>query len=199
MKKLYSTIMMLAMMVAALSLTACGGDDEDEIGGDGNSSDDEEYFEITINGEKYISSSWYGAVLVGMNKKNINGTEAVPYGGSSGIIRPSSNRSFMFFVLAGYAEGWESDNWQATAQPKPTGTYNVVVGDGDSYDDNVGMVISTSDASNYEVTSGNVKFTKVSKPNNRFQSRTEGIFNFTFYDKVHDEEYVCIGKFILEV
>ena len=31
MKKLYSTIMMLAMMIAALSLTACGGDDEDEI------------------------------------------------------------------------------------------------------------------------------------------------------------------------
>ena len=78
MKKLYSSIILLAMMVAALSLTACGGDDEDEIGGDGNSSDDEEYFEITINGEKYISSSWYGAVLVGMNKKNINGTEAVP-------------------------------------------------------------------------------------------------------------------------
>ena len=50
-----------------------------------------------------------------------------------------------------------------------------------------------------EVTSGNVKFTKVSKPNNRFQSRTEGIFNFTFYDKVHDEEYVCSGKFMLEV
>ena len=35
MKKLYSSIMMLAMMVAALGLTACGGDDEDEIGGDG--------------------------------------------------------------------------------------------------------------------------------------------------------------------
>ena len=32
MKKLYSTIMLLTMMVAALSLTACGGDD-DEIGG----------------------------------------------------------------------------------------------------------------------------------------------------------------------
>ena len=68
MKKLYSTITMLAIMVAALSLTACGGSDDDEIGGDGNSSDDEEYFEITINGEKYISSSWYGAVLVGMNR-----------------------------------------------------------------------------------------------------------------------------------
>ena len=34
MKKLYSTIMMLAMMVAALSLTACGGDDEEIGGGD---------------------------------------------------------------------------------------------------------------------------------------------------------------------
>ena len=43
MKKLYSTITMLAMMVAALSLTACGGSDDDEIGGGGNSSDDEEY------------------------------------------------------------------------------------------------------------------------------------------------------------
>lgn len=33
MKKLYSTITMLAMMVAALSLTACGGsDDEDGVG-----------------------------------------------------------------------------------------------------------------------------------------------------------------------
>jgi len=33
MKKLYSTIMMLAMMVAALSLTACGGDDDGGNGG----------------------------------------------------------------------------------------------------------------------------------------------------------------------
>lgn len=70
MKKLYSTIMMLAMMVAALGLTACGGSDDDEIGGDGNSSDDEEYFEITINGEIYISSSlvwcctcWYEQII----------------------------------------------------------------------------------------------------------------------------------------
>jgi major membrane immunogen (membrane-anchored lipoprotein) len=30
MKKLYSTIMMVAMMVAALSLTACGSDDDDD-------------------------------------------------------------------------------------------------------------------------------------------------------------------------
>jgi hypothetical protein len=34
MKKLYSTIMMFAMMVAALSFTACGGDDDDNEGSD---------------------------------------------------------------------------------------------------------------------------------------------------------------------
>ena len=33
MKKLYSTIMMLALMVAALSFTACGGGDDEESGG----------------------------------------------------------------------------------------------------------------------------------------------------------------------
>lgn len=37
MKKPYSTIMMLAMMVAALGGTACGGDgDDDDKGGGGN-------------------------------------------------------------------------------------------------------------------------------------------------------------------
>ena len=38
MKKLYSTIMLLAMMVAALGLTACGGDDDENDGGGGSSS-----------------------------------------------------------------------------------------------------------------------------------------------------------------
>lgn len=37
MKQIYSTIMMLALMVAALSITACSGDDEDN-GDDGKSS-----------------------------------------------------------------------------------------------------------------------------------------------------------------
>ena len=32
MNKFYTTLMMLALMVAALSFTACGGDDEDEGG-----------------------------------------------------------------------------------------------------------------------------------------------------------------------
>lgn len=46
MKKLYSTIMMFAMMVGALSLTACGGSDDDEIGGDGGGSSTSSTFTI---------------------------------------------------------------------------------------------------------------------------------------------------------
>ena len=38
MKKLYSTIMMLALMVAALSFIACGGDDDEVDNGGGNAS-----------------------------------------------------------------------------------------------------------------------------------------------------------------
>jgi hypothetical protein len=50
MKKLYSTILMLATMVAALSLTACGGDDEDD---DFGGVDDPSIYEfaITYDGE----------------------------------------------------------------------------------------------------------------------------------------------------
>ena len=36
MKKVYSTITMLSMMVAALSFTACGGDDDDVDNGGGD-------------------------------------------------------------------------------------------------------------------------------------------------------------------
>ena len=51
MKKLYSTIMMLAMMVAALGLTACGGDDDNNDIGGGISSTN--YLEVIIDGTKY--------------------------------------------------------------------------------------------------------------------------------------------------
>ena len=37
MKQIYSTILMLALMVAALSFTACGGDDDEDESGDSNS------------------------------------------------------------------------------------------------------------------------------------------------------------------
>ena len=63
MKKLYSSIMLLAMMVAALSFTACGGDDEeDEIGGNGGGISSTNYLEVTIDGTKYTQQ--YGLPFV---------------------------------------------------------------------------------------------------------------------------------------
>ena len=63
MKKLYSTIMMLAMMVAALSLTACGGDDDegggDNSGGNGNKPNNTLTI-VNSNGDKYISLASVG-------------------------------------------------------------------------------------------------------------------------------------------
>lgn len=57
MKKLYSTIMMLAIMVAALSFTACGGDDDDDNGGSGGggSNSASSLTVVKSNGEKYVS------------------------------------------------------------------------------------------------------------------------------------------------
>ena len=56
MKKLYSTIVMLAMMVEVLGLTACGGDD-DEIGSDGGGSSTSSTFTIIYDdgGEEVIN------------------------------------------------------------------------------------------------------------------------------------------------
>ena len=72
MKQLYSTIMMLAMMVAALSLTACGGDDDSDDGVNNSSTT----FTIAIDGNKKEMSqetwdllgTWEGtALLIGTN------------------------------------------------------------------------------------------------------------------------------------
>ena len=52
MKKLYSTIMMLAMMVAALSFTACGGDDDD---GDNNGNSGHGGMTLIVDGDSFYA------------------------------------------------------------------------------------------------------------------------------------------------
>lgn len=57
MKKIYSTIAMLAMMVAALGLTACGNSsDDDEVDGGGGSN---AVFTITVDGNTHEYNSEY--------------------------------------------------------------------------------------------------------------------------------------------
>lgn len=55
MKKIYSTVMMLAMMVAALSFTACGGDDDEVDNGGGSNT----ALTITVDGQEHNYSSGY--------------------------------------------------------------------------------------------------------------------------------------------
>lgn len=59
MRKVYSTIMMLALMVAALSLTACGSSSDDEEDNGGGS--DIGYIQVKIDGKTYKESIQYWA------------------------------------------------------------------------------------------------------------------------------------------
>ena len=53
MKRAYSKIMMLVMIIAALGFTTCGGDDEEGKGNQGNNS----CTTIVIDGEKYYAAN----------------------------------------------------------------------------------------------------------------------------------------------
>lgn len=81
MKKLYSTILLLAMMAAVLSLTACGGDDENESGSKGKET-------LTIDGMTYKcsktssveqtkGSGMYLTVITSSNGSEWNGKKLV--------------------------------------------------------------------------------------------------------------------------
>ena len=58
MKKVYSTIMMLTMMVAALSFTACGDDEDDDNPNGGG-----DYIQVTLDGKTYSDKilNWHYA------------------------------------------------------------------------------------------------------------------------------------------
>ena len=65
MKKIYSTMVMLAMMVAALGLSACGGDDEGTNGLYGSN----DFIELTINGQTFYKNLFgiYSEMGIGDN------------------------------------------------------------------------------------------------------------------------------------
>ena len=98
MKKLYSTIMMLAMMVAVLGLNACGGDDGDDDIGGGGSYDDTEYCQVFINGDD-CSTEFYVGTIGALNKKELNGTTVRPYGILPSKSKYLSTMGFNFISL----------------------------------------------------------------------------------------------------
>ena len=201
--------MLLAMMVAALSLTACGGDDDEDANNGGISSDDSEYFEITIDGEKFNVDSWGGSVLLNLAEKKVNGTTMIPYGSNTDQIRTSDGRVYQFDVFVGYVE----DDWFGKGHPKSIGSYDVVSSEGQyiisNYSDNLGMVVRGGGSNNgprdFIVKSGSLNITKVSKvssdakyvPDKSELYSTEGNFDFILHDKRYDEDIPMKGKFRL--
>ena len=203
MKKVYSTIMMLAMMVAALSFTACGSSsDDDEIdGGD----DENEYFQISINGEAIDNVRWGGGSWFAYYEPiSKNGMDVYFYGGMSGQIMISEYDAMECNIFAGYiTEDLE------TLFPKSEGTYEIVCENGKyntAYGDNIGMVLTGGNMNRRTVTSGSLKITKVSKVQSLtakylygrdYAYATEGTFSFTLTDNWDGNENKISGKFRL--
>ena len=102
MKKLYSTIMMVAMMVAALSFTACGGDDEgngDNNGGRGINSN-QVYDVLQINGENYACFGFRSPITYRSHwDKTIHSGEILlPCGNLSDAQKGKHNYAYMYTI-----------------------------------------------------------------------------------------------------
>ena len=178
MKKLYSAIMLLAMMVAALSLTACGGDDEeDEIGGEISSSGD--FIELTIDGKTYHKElvGIYSELEVGENDMLLTGT----------IEDVFDDEGFHFFMALAHTENKQK------LLSSPTGTYSV--GDKLGFDDEPENLCFFPDyernRNNYKLRNGSHQVTSIKQAKHGIQVR--GTFKVTMY---YDNESVRIsGKY----
>ena len=206
MKKLYSTIMLFAMMVAALGLTACGGDDEDDDIGGGGSYDDTEYCQVFINGDD-CSTEFYVGTIGALDKKELNGTTVRPYGIMTEQIKISQYDGLQFHIVAGYGS-----EYLETIYPHEKGTYKVISNRGElvvsDYPDNIGMVISGGNMKYRTVTSGSLKITKVTKVKNEstkmvygrdYDYISEGTFDFILTDDWDGNENKISGKFRLVI
>lgn len=203
MKKLYSTILVLATMVAALSLTACGGDDKDDEIDGGVYYDDNEYFEISINGENYTDKTWCGSVVINLGQKRKNGMDVYAYGGVTDLIPITYQDGLQYHIVAGYI----SEDLK-TIIPNSEGTYEVISNRGEyfvtDYSDRVGMVISGGNMRYRTVTSGSLKITKVTKLKDPYLEKTigrdytyatEGTFDFVLTDDRNGNEFEINGRF----
>ena len=96
MKKLYSTIMTLAMMVAALSLTACGGDDEEN----GGINLKQDYDILQVNGVDYACYGYRCAITYSSswNKSNHSGTILLPCGKLSDAKKGEYDYDYMYDI-----------------------------------------------------------------------------------------------------
>ena len=202
MKKIYSTMMLLAMIVAALSITACGGDDDDDEIGGGNY-DDTEYCQIFINGEDCTVQFHGGGVLLNLSEKKMDGMEVYAYGGMTETIKISQSDGLQFHIVAGYTSTDMKEVF-----PHSKGTYEVISSRGEyivyDYPKKIGLLISGGNMSRRTVTSWSLTISKVTKQNNSAIKNilgredvyaSEGTFDFILTDDWDGNENHITGKF----
>ena len=178
MKKLYSSIMLLAMMVAALSLTACGGDDdEDEINNGTSSSGD--FIEVTIDGKTYHKKmiGIYSIIKLGKSDMVLTGTTENVF----------ADDGFEFFL------GFTHSEKKEKLLSSPLGTYSV--GDKLGFDDepeNLCFFPNYSrNRNHYKLSSGSHQVTLIKETNNGVQ--VCGTFKVKMY--YGNESVLISGKY----
>ena len=183
MKKLYSTIMLLAMMVAALSFTACGSDD----GGNGNGGSGSgfytgDFIELTIDGKTY--------------KKNLIGiyTEIeLSSFGYEGLTLTSTtedvfcDEGFRFFMgLSHYSSS-------SKLLSSSTGSYNVHTKSNNDSSNLCLFVQFQKNSIDYDAESGTHKVTSIKQVSNGVQ--VSGTFNITL--KRNSNTKMIEGKYTM--
>lgn len=202
MKKLYSTIMMLALMVAALSFAACSSSSDDDDSGDGNF-DDTEYCQVFINGEDCTEEFYGGGFLINLSEREKDGMKVYPYGGMTEQIKISQYDGLQYHIVAGYAS-----RDMKNVFPHSKGTYEVISNRGEyivsDYPENIGMMISGGNMKRRTVTSGSLQITKVTTYKDSATKMmfgreefyaSEGTFDFILTDDWDGNENHITGKF----
>ena len=173
--------MLLAMMVAALGLTACGDDDDDEIINGISSSGD--FIELTIDGKTYHKEllGIYSELEVGENDMVITGTTENVF----------DDEGFNFFMALAHTEDKQK------LLSSPIGTYSVSNKVG-YYDDAEYFCIFPDYERNrnyYNLRNGSHQVTSIKQTKNGIQ--VCGAFKITMY---YDNESVSIsGKYGITV
>lgn len=177
MKKLYSKILMLAMMVTALSLTACGGSEDDEI--NDKLYDASDFIEVTINGKTYFQKMIGIYVEAGIGEKDMVVTAM-----TEDVF---DDDGFSFFLALTHSKNIDK------LLSSSLGNYGV--GDVISIDDepeNLCLYPSyKKDDNDYKLKSGSHQVTSINKT--KYGVQVCGIFKVTmFYEK---KSVVISGKY----
>lgn len=188
MKRIYQSLMMVALILAAsMSLTACSDDDENEGGGSSSSRD---FLEVTIDGQKHTQNFTLPFVSMTLPSDVESGLWA-----SSSVEEPFEGD--INFSICLYHKRSRSGLLQSA-----TSTYNVIGNKKSIWEQsddvhNLTLQLGYRNGNgNCEVLSGNHKVTSIKSLGND-EVQVCGTFTATLYD--NNDTYNASGKYKITV